>query len=214
MKKDYQELLNLINYLIVSSDNFSIKLDKAVETIPELSAFKTCLCKNGAHKHDNIFDHSLEALINVENYFDKSTFSKEEIDLMHISILFHDIGKTVTRTYDDNGVTHFQGHPHQSALIAKKILDQYIINEDDKIIILNLIENHDELMNPINKIDILNMIKNIGMRQTGILLKVQRADLNAHADWYAIKRGGTLDEIEKQYQELYNIFLTEHQIKM
>jgi len=209
MKKDYQELLNLINYLIISKDNFSLKLDKTVILIPEFEVFKTCLCKNGAHKHDNIFNHSLEALINVENNFGKLSFSKDEIDIMHISLLFHDIGKTVTRTFDDNGVTHFRGHPHQSVLIAKNILDKYTINDNDKEIIINLIENHDTLMDPINKIEMLKMIKSIGMRQTGILLKIQRADLNAHADWYAVKRGVTLDEIEKQYQELYNNFITE-----
>ena len=210
MKKDYQELLNLIEYLITSEDDFELKLDKTIILIPGFEAFKTCLCKNSAHKHDNIFNHSLEALINVENYFDKQEFSKEEIDMMHISLLFHDIGKTVTRTFDDNGVTHFRGHPQQSALIAKNALDQYTINENDKLIILNLIEYHDEFMDPIDKNNIINMIKNIGMRQTGILLKAQRADLNAHADWYASKHGVALDEIEKQYQELYKIFLEDN----
>lgn len=209
MKKDYQELINLINYLITSDENFKLKLDKAIILIPEFEAFKTCLCTNSAHKHDNIFNHSLEALINVENNFRNEIFSKEEIDMIHISLLFHDIGKTVTRTFDDNGVTHFRGHPHQSALIAKNILNQYTINENYKKIIINLIENHDVLMNPVDKSEIINMINNIGIKETGMLLKIQRADLNAHADWYALKRGVTLDEIEDHYQELYNVFLSE-----
>lgn len=204
MKKDYQELLNLIDYLIKSNDNATLKLDKAIEIIPELSAFKTCLCKHSAHKHDNIFNHSLEALINVEKYLDKSNFSNEEIDLMHISLLLHDIGKTVTRSFDEDGVTHFRGHPHQSALITKNILNRYIIDEQKKIIIINLVEYHDDSMNPINKDELPNMINTIGIDQVKLLLKIQRADLNAHSDWYANKHKAALDEIEKQYKELCN----------
>lgn len=204
MKKDYQELLNLIDYLIKNNDNATLKLDKAIEVIPELSAFKTCLCKHSAHKHDNIFNHSLEALINVEKYLDKSNFSNEEIDLMHISLLLHDIGKTVTRSFDEDGVTHFHDHPHQSALITKNILNRYIIDEQKKIIIINLVEYHDDSMNPINKDELPNMINTIGIDQVKLLLKIQRADLNAHSDWYANKHKTALDEIEKQYKELCN----------
>jgi len=204
MKKDYQELLNLIDYLIKNNDNATLKLDKAIEIIPELSAFKTCLCKHSAHKHDNIFNHSLEALINVGKYLDKSNFSNEEIDLMHISLLLHDIGKTVTRSFDEDGVTHFHGHPHQSALITKNILNRYIIDEQKKIIIINLVEYHDDSMNPINKDELPNMINTIGIDQVKLLLKIQRADLNSHSDWYANKHKAALDEIEKQYKELCN----------
>lgn len=65
---------------------------------------------------------------------------------MKLALLFHDLEKVNTKTYDEQGVAHFIGHAHASALLAKKIMRR--LKFDNKIIkqVYTLIEFHDYYM--------------------------------------------------------------------
>ncbi|MBQ6655561.1 MAG: CCA tRNA nucleotidyltransferase [Erysipelotrichaceae bacterium] len=59
--------------------------------------------------------------------------------------LFHDIGKAVVRTTDENGKDHFYGHAVVSAEIAEKIFERLRMDNRTSKAALLLIENHDQL---------------------------------------------------------------------
>lgn len=121
IKRNAHELKNISNerirdelnkMLVTSSPQKVIKLLKVTtllhHVIPELiPAIR--MTQNIHHKHD-VFDHTLDVL------------SKTQPELVRrLMALFHDIGKTVTRSVSPTGV-HFYGHEDESAKIAREVM--------------------------------------------------------------------------------------------
>jgi hypothetical protein len=53
-----------------------------------------------------------------------------------------------------------------------------------------------------NDNQLMHMINKIGLKDMGMLLKIQRADINTHADWYAKKRNPMLNQLEISYDKI------------
>lgn len=201
MKKDFNIIIKLVEELLNNNIEYSEKL--AIAEIPELQLLKDTICHHPYHKYEDILEHTLRSLKLVSNYVnEKDNYSAHDIALLRITLLLHDIGKAVSKTTGDDGVDHFYGHPLKSVKMANDILDRYNINENDKQIILKLIKLHDDYI-PHNTSEGLNkVINDIGLKEAGMLLKIQRADLNTHSDIYVIRIEPKLDILDELYYKI------------
>lgn len=202
MKKSINVLIDLVTKL---SSNLSIEERErlAIEEIPELQELKDTICHHPYHKYEDILEHSLESLKLVSNYVtDEDNYSAFDIALLRIILLLHDTGKAVAKTTGNDGVDHFYGHPKESVRIAKEILDRYDIDEKNKKIIYDIIELHDNYISYENDEGLRKVITKIGLKETSMLLKVQRSDLNTHADIYVKKVNHMLDALEHIYTKI------------
>jgi tRNA nucleotidyltransferase (CCA-adding enzyme) len=121
VKKNASQLPNISNervrdeldkMLVTGSPAKAIKLLKVTGllryVIPELvPAIK--MTQNIHHK-DDVFDHSLEVLSKTQ-----------PVLVQRLMALFHDIGKTVTRTVTPSGV-HFYGHEMEGEKIVEDVM--------------------------------------------------------------------------------------------
>ena len=94
--------------------------------VPEMAPLKG-LAQNHYH-HADVLVHSLEALENCDGDLPwlaslelPRPFNPQEVLILRLAALFHDLGKADTRTEDVRG-THFYGHPKPSADKALSIL--------------------------------------------------------------------------------------------
>jgi len=102
------------------------------EIFPEIVALKGCL-QNRHHTHD-VYGHTfkayhcLEAMLNEpESAFGPSArllkryLALHRRTLLKLSLLFHDIGKPMTRSPKGRGEIHFYGHEQKGAVMADAI---------------------------------------------------------------------------------------------
>ena len=143
--------------------------DKIFSLIPELKACKGFNQNNEWHVYD-VYNHILHVVDNVSP------------DLtLRLAALFHDIGKPISYTEDENHVGHFFGHWEESRKIFEKFAFKYNIDEYRSKIISNLIFYHD--LNVFKLSD--ERIFSLFTKDDIILLyKLKRADLLAQNKKY------------------------------
>ncbi|HCC07362.1 MAG TPA: CCA tRNA nucleotidyltransferase [Clostridiales bacterium] len=138
----------------------------------------------------NVADHTLEAVRNIE---------KDPV--LRWTMLLHDFGKPLTKSFDKKGIGHFYGHGVVSESLAGKILSR--LKFDNKSIkkITRLIRFHDYRMLASEK-SVRKAVAKIGDDIFLDLLAVQRADdsaKNLEIKKEDIKKSR---EIEKIYYEI------------
>lgn len=201
MKKDFNTLIELVNKLSIITD-IEVQEKIAITEIPKLGELRNTGCNHPAHKYNNILHHSLIALMFVDKIISTDdNYTPYDISILKLVLLLHDLGKITTKEIDDTGVSHFYNHPLESVKMTEEILNDYNTDEQIKRTILNLIRYHDTF---INDDELEQIIKEIGLKEMGMLLKVKRADLNAHADYYAVKKNPLLDRLDEIYHKLCN----------
>jgi putative nucleotidyltransferase with HDIG domain len=103
-----------------------------ISLFPELAALKTC----GQNQHHmmNAYDHSMAAYNALESIASnpsfylgvkcniiKNSIKNNDLIILKLSVLLHDIGKPVARSTDSNGKIHFYGHAKQGAVMSERI---------------------------------------------------------------------------------------------
>lgn len=83
------------------------------------------------HPEGNVFEHTIAALKEYDG----------NNPLVNLSILFHDIGKPVTRTYESDEV-RYHGHAYDGVKVAENICNRLKFSNDIKDTILYCVENH------------------------------------------------------------------------
>ncbi|WMJ24023.1 CCA tRNA nucleotidyltransferase [Paludicola sp. MB14-C6] len=101
------------------------------EVIPELLSIKGFDQHNPHHIYD-VLTHSFVALENVP-----------PIAHLRLAALFHDIGKPMAYTLDENSIGHFYGHPKMSEHIAVGILRRFKFDNDTIHKVSVLVNYHD-----------------------------------------------------------------------
>ena len=150
--------------------------------IPELKACKGFDQKNSWHIYD-VYEHILHVVAAVE----------PEITI-RLATLFHDIGKPLAFTQDENGVGHFWGHWECSRDIFHSYIDRLGLSGDDAKLIENLIFYHDINVGKMTDNQICEMVEKIGRNHINKLFAIKRADLLAQAEQYH----GLLVDIQAQ----------------
>ena len=138
------------------------------------------------HKYD-VAAHKVHALQNVKN--DK---------VLRLTMLFHDMGKPVMKTTDENGRDHFKGHAIASEQIAKTVMKRLKFDNDTIRKVTKLVAYHDYRMEPTGA-NVRRAMHEIGVELFPYYLAVRLADTKAQSSY---ERRGKLENII-QIRELY-----------
>lgn len=138
------------------------------------------------HKYD-VAAHTVHALQNVKN--DK---------VLRLTMLFHDMGKPVMKTTDENGRDHFKGHAIASEQIAKTVMKRLKFDNDTIRKVTKLVAYHDYRMEPTGA-NVRRAMHEIGVEHFPYYLAVRLADTKAQSSY---ERRGKLENII-QIRELY-----------
>ena len=86
------------------------------------------------HPHHcyNVGDHTLVSMTKVPA--DK---------VLRLTMLFHDLGKPACLTVDEDGTTHFHGHPAVSEKLARAIMTRLRFDNDTLNLVCKLVKHHD-----------------------------------------------------------------------
>ena len=138
------------------------------------------------HKYD-VAAHTVHALQNVKN--DK---------VLRLTMLFHDMGKPVMKTTDENGRDHFKGHAIASEQIAKTVMKRLKFDNDTIRKVTKLVAYHDYRMEPTGA-NVRRAMHEIGVELFPYYLAVRLADTKAQSSY---ERRGKRENII-QIRELY-----------
>ena len=138
------------------------------------------------HKYD-VAAHTVHALQNVKN--DK---------VLRLTMLFHDMGKPVMKTTDENGRDHFKGHAIASEQIAKTVMKRLKFDNDTIRKVTKLVAYHDYRMEPTGA-NVRRAMHEIGVELFPYYLAVRLADTKAQSSY---ERRGKLENII-QIREVY-----------
>lgn len=138
------------------------------------------------HKYD-VAAHTVHALQNVKN--DK---------VLRLTMLFHDMGKPVMKTTDENGRDHFKGHAIASEQIAKTVMKRLKFDNDTIRKVTKLVAYHDYRMEPTGA-NVRRAMHEIGAELFPYYLAVRLADTKAQSSY---ERREKLENII-QIRELY-----------
>ena len=158
---------------------FMPEFDKAMETN-----------QNHPHHMYSVGEHILHALENSEK--DKA---------IRLTMLFHDIAKPETLTIDEDGITHFKGHPQVSAKMAGEIMTRLHFDNDTIAIVKKLTEYHDRTIELSMKAT-RRALGIIGIQEFPLLLKVKYADIMAQSNYLRKEKLENLEELKKLYNEV------------
>ena len=151
--------------------------------IPE---FKDCLKfnQNNPYHYLNVWEHTVESINQAPSN-----------NVLRLTMLFHDIGKPLCYSEDENHIGHFYGHPQISSDIAVEVLKRLRYDNYTLMRVRDLISYHDADILPKNKSvkRWLNKIEEETFRQ---LLDVKRADIKAQVEEYKDDRLKVLDDVE------------------
>ena len=84
-----------------------------------------------------------EFIIELQSHFaNKLSADRERGTLLRVAALLHDIGKSPTRSVDDNGVIHFYEHEARGAQMSGEILRRLRFSNTEIEIVLRTVQNH------------------------------------------------------------------------
>ena len=167
----YNELVKIL----LSNDvylNIKCKETELLELIPELKQCYGFNQNNEWHIYD-VYEHILVVIANVPNDV-----------CVRLAALFHDIGKPLSYTEDDNGVGHFYNHWVNSLIIFHKYENFFGLTDEQIKLISSLIYWHDANINKLYEEELGVMIKEIGINNLDVLFKLKKADLLAQNPIY------------------------------
>jgi tRNA nucleotidyltransferase/poly(A) polymerase len=146
--------------------------------LPEIVSMDEYEHDEETHPEGNVYQHTLAAL-RANGIVDP---------IINLAILLHDIGKTTTRTYKDNGKVQYLGHAQAGISLIEKIANRLKMDNDAKDALIFAAENHMKMHNLLNMSNakIYALIKN---KNWNVLYNVALADQKARgnlfqkADW-------------------------------
>ncbi len=146
--------------------------------------------QNTPHHCFDVWNHTLKAL--------KNTPADEEIRLC---VLFHDLGKPLSRTIDKKGRDHFKGHPVISAEIAERHLKKFGFPAKTVSNVVNLVRFHDERFKK-GDYDIKKLLGILGEELFFKLMVVAISDVLAQSDYRREEKINLLKSVERRAREI------------
>lgn len=131
--------------------------------------FEICFHTEQRHPYHiyNVASHILHSVANIEKDL-----------ILRWTMLFHDIGKPLSKSTDEDGVDHFYGHCEESVRLADNIMKRLKFDNHSRQFIIELIKLHDIKIIPDEKF-IRKMLCRKGEKLFEMMLKVQEADSRA-----------------------------------
>lgn len=159
--------------------------------LPEFDIIMETPQKHKHHKY-SVGEHTLHALVEIA----------PEKNLRY-AMLFHDIGKPQTLTVDEDGTTHFHGHPAVGEEIARRILRRLRFDNDTVSVVTRLVRYHDygNGVTPDLRI-VRRAVNRIGEDIFPLLFPVRRADILAQSEYMRAEKLENLELWKTLYQEM------------
>ena len=146
--------------------------------------------QNNPHHCYNVGEHILHSLTHVRN--DK---------VLRLTMLFHDLGKALTRTTDEEGIDHFHGHVEESARMADDIMKRLRFDNDTRHKVVKLVKYHDLDMAWTPK-GVRKAIVKLSEELFPLFLEVQRADFMAQSMYKREEKEAENKELQRLYAQI------------
>ncbi len=181
----------LTKTLCGQSINFILRRYKDIFSVflPEIVATFDCE-QNNPHHNKSVWRHITASVSNIEPN-----------PLLRVVMLLHDIGKPLALRTDSNGVDHFKGHNHFSAVLAKSALERLKFPTRFIEDTVTLIEYHDVRFNGSGR-QIKHVMNKIGTENFARLMKIQRADVLAQSRYMRETKLLNIDNAEKEFNSI------------
>lgn len=179
--------------LVVSPhpENFKIAYETGITRII-LPEFDACMKteQNNPHHCYSVGEHILKSMQEI---------SPDKI--LRLAMLFHDIGKPLTQTVDENGIHHFHGHPAVSEKIAGSVLKRLKFDNHTISMVTGLVKYHDQKVLPEPKY-VRRAILRMGEDIFPLLYDVKLADLRAQSNFQRREKEENLDAVYQIYRQI------------
>ena len=146
--------------------------------------------QNTKHHNRDVYRHIVASVKNIE-----------PDPILRTTMLFHDIGKPMSRTTDKHGVSHYKNHPVLGAAMTEEILRRLCLPRRFIEEVTTLIRYHDERLKP-DPVQLKQMLKLLGADKTRKLFKVQRADILAQSMYMREEKLSTLAAVEAETERI------------
>ncbi len=159
--------------------------------LPELDR---CMATEQNHKHHcmSVGKHILYSLQYVAPQKD-----------LRWAMLLHDVGKPETLSVDEEGITHFYGHPKVSAQLAKQILQRLRFDNDTVSTVCRLAQFHDYGTGAEPDMRVVRRaIYKMGEDLFPLFLQVWYADIMAQSDYKREEKLAALEEWKRLYARI------------
>ena len=141
--------------------------------------------QNNPHHCYDVWEHITHSVENVP-----------AVELLRLTMLFHDIAKPKMFTEDANGISHFKGHPLESSRSADEILRRLKADNRTRERVCALIAEHDNRLPPLRKA-VRRFLSKYDREFFSDWIAVRRADTLAQSDYFRKEKLEELDELEK-----------------
>ena len=132
--------------------------------------------QNNPHHMYSVGEHTLKAMTFVE---DKKH--------LRLAMLFHDLGKTRTKTTDEDGVDHFHGHAQAGAEMAVSIMHRLKMDNDTIDRVKRLVYYHD-VRPGADPVSVRRLMNRVGKDNFEDLMQVSGADVLAQSSYHKMEK--------------------------
>lgn len=121
--------------------------------------------------------------------------------VLRLTMLFHDMGKPLCKTTDEDGTDHFRGHPEVSAKLAVKCLRRLKFDNDTIERVSRLCKCHDYRIEPECKY-LRRAMRKLGEDLFPDFFAVQRADVLSQSDYKRVEKLAQIAQNEADFLEI------------
>lgn len=146
--------------------------------------------QNHPHHMYDVGEHILHSLEYAEN--DR---------IIRLAMLFHDIAKPQMLVIDDEGITHFKGHPAVSGKMAIEIMKRLKYDNQTIDIVSLLATFHDRNIEESTK-GVRKVLNKLSDGAFPLLLKVKYADVMAQSTYMREEKLASIDNLKTIYEEV------------
>lgn len=146
--------------------------------------------QHNPHHCYTVGEHTIAALCNIK-----------EDKVLRLTMLLHDMAKTVCKTVDEKGICHYYGHPKKGAEMAREFFNRLKFDSATRDKVCCLVQWHDDNP-PLEEQMIRKAIHRIGTQCYPALFQVKRADILAQSDYERDQKLAYVDAYEKMYGEI------------
>lgn len=146
--------------------------------------------QNNPHHFLSVGEHTLLAMQKVKPQ-----------KALRLAMLFHDMGKPVCRTTDEDGVDHFYGHQEKSREISKEVLKRLKFDNDTIDRVGRLVLWHDLQIETGQKY-MRRAMNRLGEDIFPDIFEIKRADAEAQSSYKKKEKEENLQELLELYEQI------------
>ena len=163
--------------------------------LPEFDACMVTTQNTPYHKY-NVGEHILKSM---------ECIAPDRV--LRLAMLFHDIGKPLCHTVDDNGRDHFYGHAEHSAKLVENVFRRLKYDNETRKKVALLVRHHDDILGDTKEKLRKSIVRICGETWESReiipdLLAVKEADALAHHEDWIEERINRKENNRKMYEEI------------